>query len=65
MRARATAPTHVAIGPLSGRYTPTGSDGARCSIYHVAVDNPAPTRKLVSVTLPPATTGRRQRAAAT
>ena len=44
-----TPPAHIAIGPLSGRYTPTGSDGARCSIYHVAVDNPAPTRKLVSV----------------
>jgi hypothetical protein len=54
----ATAPVHVAIGPLSQRYRATGnSDGARCSIYHVAIDNPAPTRKLVSVQLPPATTG--------
>ena len=51
-----TPPAHIAIGPLSGRYTPTGSDTARCSIYHVAVDNPAPTRKLVSVVLPPNTT---------
>ena len=51
-----TPPAHIAIGPLSGRYTPTGSDGARCSIYHVALDNPAPTRKLVAVQLPPNTT---------
>jgi regulation of enolase protein 1 (concanavalin A-like superfamily) len=51
------APIHVAIGPMTQRYRTTGSDGARCSIYHVAIDNPAPTRKLVSVQLPPATTG--------
>ena len=51
-----TPPAHIAIGPLSGRYTPTGSDTARCSIYHVEVTNPAPTRKLVSVVLPPNTT---------
>ena len=43
----ATAPVHVAIGPFTQRYRTTGSDGARCSIYHVAIDNPAPTRKLV------------------
>jgi beta-xylosidase len=48
-------PAHIAIGPGTGRYTPAGQDGARCSIYHVAVDNPAPTRKLVAVQLPPNT----------
>lgn len=53
----ATPPTHIAIGPLTKRWRVTGEDGARCSIYHVALDNPAPTRKLVSVTLPPATSG--------
>ena len=53
----ATAPVHVAIGPFTQRYRTTGSDTARCSIYHVAIDNPAPTRKLVAVQLPPATTG--------
>ena len=51
-----TPPAHIAIGPLSGRYTPTGSDGARCSIYHVALDNPAPTRKLTAIVLPANTT---------
>ena len=53
----ATAPVHVAIGPFTQRYRTTGSDGARCSIYHVGFDNPAPTRKLVAIQLPPATTG--------
>ncbi len=53
----ATLPTHIAIGPMTRRWRVTGEDGARCSIYHVALDNPAPTRKLVSVTLPPATSG--------
>ena len=42
---------HVAIGPLSQRYRTTGSDGARCAMYHVPADV-TPGKTLVSVTLP-------------
>ena len=55
--ARPTARRTSRSARMTQRYRTTGGDGARCSIYHVAVDNPPPTRKLVSVTLPPATTG--------
>jgi PKD repeat protein len=50
-----TPEIHVAIGPLSKRYTETGQDGAPCGIYHVpiAVD---PSKTLVSVKLPSTTT---------
>jgi PKD repeat protein len=50
-----TAAHHVAIGPMSQRYRTTGSDGARCAIYHVPADVTA-GKKLVSVTLPRSTT---------
>ncbi|MDA0182253.1 DUF1080 domain-containing protein [Solirubrobacter phytolaccae] len=52
-----TLPAHIAIGPLSGRYTTggSGSDGARCSIFHVPVDNPNPTKKLASWRMPTST----------
>lgn len=47
---------HAAIGPLSGRYTPTGGDGAPCGIFHMPADGD-PTKTLESITLPPATDG--------
>ncbi len=50
------ASAHFAIGPLTQRYRTTGSDGARCGIYHFPADNPQPTKTLVSVTLPSTTT---------
>ena len=59
--ASATPPAHIAIGPLTKRWRTSGEDGARCSIYHVAVDNPAPTRKLVSVHAAAGDVRRRQR----
>lgn len=49
------APSHYAIGPLSGRNTTTGSDGAPCSIFHIAVNNPQPTKQLAGWTMPPST----------
>jgi regulation of enolase protein 1 (concanavalin A-like superfamily) len=49
-------PAHIAIGRMTQRYRTTGGDGAQCQIYHVEVPNPAPTRRLVSVQLPPNTT---------
>jgi hypothetical protein len=55
--ASGNANAHFAIGPLSQRYRVTGSDGARCGIYHYPVTNPHPDRKLVSVTLPASTSG--------
>ncbi len=51
------AQAHIAIGPGSGRWTPTGEDGAPCSIFHRSADIPAGTKKLVAVTLPPDTDG--------
>jgi hypothetical protein len=49
---------HYAIGKLSGRYRAnTTGDGAGCGIYHFPVNNPQPTKTLVSVTLPSSTTG--------
>jgi len=55
--ASGNAQAHVAIGPGSGRWTLTGSDGAPCSIYHRWADIPAGTKKLKSVTLPNGTEG--------
>ncbi|MBE2315413.1 hypothetical protein DVA67_005470 [Solirubrobacter sp. CPCC 204708] len=51
-----TPDAHIAIGPVPGRYTTTGEDGAPCSIFHV-VRNPDPARTLRSVTLPSGTSG--------
>lgn len=53
--AAGTATAHIAIGPLSGRNTTTGSDGARCSIFHAPVNNPQPTKTLVGWTMPTST----------
>lgn len=53
----ASAGSHIAIGPIPGRYTRTGEDGAPCSIFHRPVDNPHPDRTLKSVKLPASTTG--------
>src|SRR4029079_5515894 len=51
----ATPDHHIAIGPLTHRWTETGQDGAPCGIYHVpATADPAKT--LESVTLPSTTT---------
>ena len=47
---------HRAIGPLSKRWTPTGQDGAPCSIFHVPAEIDE-AKELVSVKLPPNTTG--------
>ena len=47
---------HRAIGPLSKRWTPTGQDGAPCSIFHVPAEIDE-AKELVSVKLPPSTTG--------
>ena len=53
-----TEAAHIAIGPMTKRWRANnGQDGAPCSIYHVALDNPEPTLKLLSVTLPPNTGG--------
>jgi hypothetical protein len=53
--AAGTETAHIAIGPLSGRNTTTGSDGARCSIFHAPVNNPQPTKLLQGWTMPPST----------
>ncbi len=45
---------HRAIGPLSKRWTPTGQDGAPCSIFHVPAEIDE-AKELVSVQLPPNT----------
>jgi hypothetical protein len=58
------AQAHIAIGPGSGRWTPTGEDGAPCSIFHRSADIPAGTKKLVAVTLPPDTDGNQSNARA-
>jgi PKD repeat protein len=54
-----TPAAHIAVGPLSGRWTTTGQDGAGCSIFHfpatIAAANQG--KKLVAVTLPPSTDG--------
>ncbi len=42
---------HWAIGPLSKRWTPTGSDGAPCGIFHVPAEIDE-AKTLVSVKLP-------------
>ena len=47
---------HRAIGPLSKRWTPTGQDGAPCSIFHVPAEIDE-AKELVSVQLPPSTVG--------
>ena len=47
---------HRAIGPLSKRWTPTGQDGAPCSIFHVPAEIDE-AKELVSVKLPPSTAG--------
>lgn len=52
-----SAGSHIAIGPIPGRYTRTGDDGAPCSIFHRPVDNPHPDRVLKAVKLPTGTTG--------
>ena len=46
---------HWAIGPLSKRWTPTGSDGAPCGIFHVPAEIDE-AKTLVSVKLPASTT---------
>ena len=49
---------HYAIGKLNGRYRANSTgDTAGCGIYHFGVNNPQPTKNLVSVTLPSSTTG--------
>ena len=51
----ATPDHHIAIGPLTHRWTESSQDGAPCGIYHVpATADPAKT--LESVTLPSTTT---------
>jgi hypothetical protein len=47
---------HRAIGPLSKRWTLTGSDGAPCSIFHhpAEIDE---SKQLVSIKFPPNTVG--------
>jgi hypothetical protein len=50
-----TPANHIAIGRLTKRYTRTGQDGARCSIYHVPANAQA-GKTLVSVSLPSSTT---------
>jgi hypothetical protein len=51
----ATAQHHIAIGPLTHRWTETGQDGAPCGIYHVPATADG-TKTLASVTLPSTTT---------
>ena len=51
----ASAGSHIAIGPIPGRYTETGDDGAPCSIFHRPIDNPHKDRVLKAVQLPPDT----------
>jgi hypothetical protein len=51
-----TETAHWAIGPLTQRYrSQGGGDGAPCGIFHFPANNPDPTKKLISVTLPAAT----------
>lgn len=53
-----TADAHYAIGKLNGRYRANSTgDTAGCGIYHFPINNPQPTKTLVSVTLPNGTTG--------
>ena len=53
--ARVTAPAHIAIGPLQRPLHADRAPTARAARSTTSrVDNPQPTRKLVSVTLPPA-----------
>ena len=50
-----TQDSHYAIGPIPGRYTLTGDDGAPCSIFHLPVANPDPGRTLKAIKFPPST----------
>src|SRR5215210_1204228 len=47
---------HWAIGPLSKRWRPGTQDGAPCGIFHVPADIDE-SKQLVSVKLPPSTSG--------